>query len=139
MKVCNKNIAYSQFNLFMAELFAMGKTYEKKYGPATSHFATGSYDRYVDYLIFHSNSIRLCKFLIFFRYGAECSVESGAVPCQLINFHNIETVDDLWNRVNALFNHVFNLCDPVYKVYIRTFNLPATATTRQIISLSCKG
>ena len=52
MKVCNKNIAYSQFNLFMAELFAMGKTYEKKYGPATSHFATGSYDRYVDHLIF---------------------------------------------------------------------------------------
>ena len=82
MKVCKKNDAYAQFQLLVKELFAMGKNYEKviftcnasvcetaiiqKYGVATSHF------QYVE------------------RYGAECSVEAGAVPCQLINFHDME-------------------------------------------------
>ena len=37
------------------------------------------------------------------------------MPCNLINFHNIADEHDLFNRVNALFDYVFNLCDPVYR------------------------
>lgn len=97
MKVCSKKNAYTQFQLFTNELFQMGKTYEKKYGTATSHFVPVE------------------------RYGSECSIDSGAVPCNLIDFHfdEYDTVEELamnlFNRVKALYEHVFQQCDPVYK------------------------
>ena len=33
------------------------------------------------------------------RYGAECDPAAGAVPCHLVNFFNIESAEDLFNRV----------------------------------------
>lgn len=93
MKFCQGSYAQQQFNILMNELFALGKTYERKFGIATSHITGDNYN----------------------RYGAECAVEAGAVPCHLINFHNIVSVQDLFDRVQALFDHVFGQCSPVYK------------------------
>ena len=48
------------------------------------------------------------------RYGAECATEAGALPCTFINFHNIYNGDDLYARVTALVDHVFEQCAPEY-------------------------
>jgi hypothetical protein len=90
---CSGNYAMQQFNIFIHEMFSFGKIYEKKYGIATSHITDASYD----------------------RYGAECSPDAGAVPCDLINFHNVVDAADLFARVKALFDHVFAQCSPTYK------------------------
>jgi len=92
VKVCKKNDAASRFALFTKEMFNLGKSYEKKYGAALSHYAPTAE-----------------------RYGAECAVDAGAVPCELLNFENIVDAQDLYDRVERLFNHVFDKCDALYK------------------------
>ena len=66
------------------------KEYEKKYGVA--HLDGVGYD----------------------RYGAQCAAEAGALPCTFINFHNIFNGEDLYARVEALVNYVFDQCSPAY-------------------------
>ena len=91
-KFCQGGYAAQQFTVFMNEMFAMGKIYEKKYGVATSHMTGNTYD----------------------RYGAECAPEAGAVPCNLIDFHNVESPQDLVDRVKALLDHVMEQCSATY-------------------------
>lgn len=92
-KICNKKNAYSQFNLLLTELFNMGKAYDKKYSVAQAHYPDGPTAE---------------------RYGSDCDAKAGAVPCHLIDFHNIATAEDLYNRVDALVKHVFGQCSAEY-------------------------
>ena len=64
----------------------------QKYGIATTHLDGSTYD----------------------RYGAQCATEAGAVPCTYINFHNIFNGEDLYARVSALVEYVFDQCSPDY-------------------------
>ena len=91
-KVCNKKNAYSQFSLLLNELFQLGKLYDKKYFPAQAHYPGPAGE----------------------RYGSECDAKAGAVPCNLIDFHNVKTALELYNKVEALVNHVFDQCAGEY-------------------------
>ena len=66
-------------------MFAFGKIYEQKYGLNI-------------YSSLEQN---------FNRYGADCRPDAGAVPCDLVNFHHVTSTDDLYSRIEALFNKVF--------------------------------
>jgi len=91
-KICNKKNAYSQFALLLNELFNLGKLYDKKYHKATAHYPGPGAE----------------------RYGSDCDAKAGAVPCNLIDFHNIETAADLYAKVEALVTHVFGQCSAEY-------------------------
>ena len=93
MTFCDQTAAFNQFNILMNEMFAFGKLYEKKYGVVTlAHLDSEDYN----------------------RYGADCRYDAGAVPCHLINFFDIASTKDLYQRVNALFDYVFAHCTPTY-------------------------
>jgi hypothetical protein len=93
VKFCKKNDAFTQFSTFIKDLFSHGKLYDQKFSKATSHYASPATE----------------------RYGAECDAKAGAVPCELVNFHNIVDAADLYARVEALANHVYGQCTAEYK------------------------
>ena len=39
-----------------------------------------------------------------------CPPEAGALPCNLINFHDIQTIDQFHAKLNAIIQHVFGQC-----------------------------
>merc|ERR1712242_370773 len=91
-KICNKKNAYSQFSLLLNELFNLGKLYDKKYYKAMAHYPGPGAE----------------------RYGSDCDAKAGAVPCHLIDFHNIDSAKDLYDKVEALVKHVFGMCSAEY-------------------------
>lgn len=93
MFFCKKNDAFSQFKLLMNDLFSLGKIYDQKFHPAKAHYAAYATE----------------------RYGAECDPVAGAVPCDLIDFHNIVDAADLYNRVEKLVSHVYGQCSKEYE------------------------
>ena len=39
-----------------------------------------------------------------------CPDVAGALPCDLVNFHSIETIEDFHERLSSIINHVFGQC-----------------------------